>query len=105
MLSGMHWFSTAALAVMLLGAARPQDRTPDHPFRISLSISPFTDSQFATGIVFKSGEVTARNLEELQQLFVTNGANEVYARIATRQERGTAGGDHSLARAMRLASM
>jgi len=101
----MYWCSTAALAVMLLGAARPQGLTPDHPFRISLSISPFTDSQFETGIVFKSGEVTARNLTELQQLFISNGANEVYARIATRQERSSAGGDHSMARAMQLATI
>jgi hypothetical protein len=90
---------------MVLGSARPQGLTSDRLFRICLSVSPFTDSQFATGIVFRSGEVTARNLEELQQLFITNAANEVYARIATRQERSSPGGDHSMARAMQLATI
>src|SRR5215831_1302682 len=42
MRSGMYRCSTAALAVMLLCAARPQGLTPDHPFRISLSVSPLS---------------------------------------------------------------
>ena len=40
-----------ALAIAFLGAASPQSLTPAQPFRISLSVSPFTELQFAAGIV------------------------------------------------------
>ncbi|HXW15211.1 MAG TPA: hypothetical protein VEN79_11935 [Terriglobia bacterium] len=58
-------------------------------FRVPLSVSPFTELVLRTGIAFKDGGSTAQTTEEMQRMFVTQGANEVYARIAT---RGIGGG-------------
>ena len=75
------------------------------PFRISLSVSPFTELLFKRGIVFTDGQVTARNPEELQRLYVKYGANEVYARIATTRSYRTGFGDHSLNKGLERARL
>ena len=75
------------------------------PFRISLSVSPFTELLFKRGIVFTDGQVTARNAEELQRLYVRYGANEVYARIATTRSYRTGFGDHSLNKGLERARL
>src|SRR5713226_41461 len=75
------------------------------PFRISLSVSPFTELLFKRGIVFTDGRVTARNPEELQRLYVKYGANEVYARIATRRSYRTGFGDHSVNKGLERARL
>jgi hypothetical protein len=61
--------------------------------------------QFAAGLTFTNGELTARNPEELQKLFIAYGANETYTRIATRQEHRSGAGDHSMDRALERAHM
>src|SRR5215471_12304646 len=68
-------------------------------FRVSLSVSPFTELAFRYGITFSDGKVTAKNPEDLQRMFVAHGANEVYARVATTQRYRTGFGDHSMERA------
>ena len=75
------------------------------PFRISLSVSPFTELLFKGGIVFTDGQVTARNAEELQKLYVKYGANEVYARIATTRSYRTGFGDHSVNKGLERARL
>ena len=75
------------------------------PFRISLSVSPFTELLFKSGMVFTDGQVTAKNPEELQRLFVKYGANEVYARIATTRAYRMGFGDHSVNRGLERARM
>ena len=75
------------------------------PFRISLSVSPFTELLFKRGIVFTDGQVTARNAEELQRLYVRYGANEVYARIATTRSYRTGFGDHSVNKGLERARL
>ena len=69
-------------------------------FRVSVSVSPFTESVFARGVVYTDGELTARDPGQLQRLFVKYGANEVYARIATTRRYTTGSGDHSLTRGL-----
>jgi len=66
------------------------------PFRISLSVSPFAERVFESGVTLTAGEHEATNVEELQQLFVAYGANEVYTRINTRNAPGHGHADHSL---------
>ena len=81
---------------------QPPHRTD---FRVSISVSPFSELVFSTGITFTDGKLTARNPEELQRLFMSHGANEVYARIATTQKHRIGFGDHSMDRGLERARM
>jgi arabinogalactan endo-1,4-beta-galactosidase len=72
-------------------------------FRVSLSVSPFTESLLARGIQFTDGTMTSNTLEEVQRLFVKYGATEVYARIATAPHATQGPADHSLARGLERA--
>ena len=80
---------SASMVVDTLSAA-PSD------FRVSLSVSPFTETILKTGTQFTDGAVTAKTMEELQRLFVAHGANEVYARISTRRSAVNGAGNHSM---------
>lgn len=73
--------------------------------RVSVSVSPFAETILKTGTRFTDGTTTATNTLELQQLFVRHGANEVYARINTRQQFLQGGGDHSVNRGLERARM
>lgn len=75
-------------------ASGPSGHSDD--FRISLSVSPFTEMVLKTGIMFTDGKNTAQTPEELQRLFMKYGSNEVYARIATSHKSTPGFGDHSL---------
>ncbi|MEU2121652.1 glycosyl hydrolase 53 family protein [Nocardia niwae] len=78
---GSAAFDPAAGAAAPLGgtqAAEPAE------FRNALSVSPFTE-QVLSQTTLTDGTVSARNPLELQRLFNRHGANEVYARIATRR--------------------
>jgi arabinogalactan endo-1,4-beta-galactosidase len=98
-------FSTiSALALTIAAAAitisRPQPRPPAQNFRISISVSPFTEMRLQSGITFTDGSLTVSTPAELQKLFAVHGANEVYARIATTQHYSTGNGDHSMDRGL-----
>jgi hypothetical protein len=95
--------SALALAVGAIGV--PQSSPPGKDFRISLSVSPFSEVRFAGGFVFTDGKVTAKNPEELQRMFAAHGSNEVYARIATTQKYRIGSGDHSMVRGLERARM
>jgi len=69
-------------------------------FRLSLSVSPFTEQVLSTGLVFTDGIDTVNTPEGLQRLFVQYGADEVYARIATTRTYTVGFGDHSLTRGL-----
>ncbi len=69
-------------------------------FRISLSVSPFTELVLSTGLTFTDGKTTASTTPDLQRLLMKYGANEVYARIATSRTYRTGFGDHSLERGL-----
>src|SRR6185437_2654252 len=75
----------------VLAAARP---VPE--FRVSVSVSPFVETVLRAGVRFTDGAHTAGTTEELERLFVSHGANEVYARISTRQSLVRGAGDHSM---------
>jgi len=76
------------------------DPVPAAPFRVSLSVSPFTEMMLKSGVVFTDGERVARTTEELQSLFISRGANEVWARIATRKTYRPVPVDRSLAKGL-----
>jgi hypothetical protein len=62
-------------------------------FRVSLSVSPFVETVLKTGTRFTDGAITATSAEDVQRLFASHGANEVYARISTRQSLVRGAGD------------
>jgi tagatose-1,6-bisphosphate aldolase non-catalytic subunit AgaZ/GatZ len=56
-------------------------------FRVSLSVSPFTEAVLAA-VSLTDGRRTARTVRQVQRLFSRHGATEVFARVATlRQAR------------------
>jgi arabinogalactan endo-1,4-beta-galactosidase len=74
-------------------------------FRVALSVSPFTEIVLSNDMVYTDGKITAKSVEELQRLFVTHGATEVYARIGTSREKTAGFGDHSLNRGLTRARL
>jgi arabinogalactan endo-1,4-beta-galactosidase len=107
-----HWTKFTVWAVLgvglpggPLGSVALLQQSGDNEFRVSVSVSPFTELMFRSGISFTDGKVTAWNPEDLQRLFVSHGANEVYARIATTQRYRTGFGDHSMDRGLERARM
>jgi arabinogalactan endo-1,4-beta-galactosidase len=65
------------------------------PFRLALSVDPFTGVLFSAGYTFTDGLTTATDVASLQALYVAHGANEVYARISTEKVPTGSADDHS----------
>lgn len=59
----------------------------DEPFRVALSLSPFTLNQFEQGYSFKVGDRTAVTPTDLQQIYMDLGATEMYVRLATKRHK------------------
>ena len=57
------------------------------PFRVALSLSPFTLNQFDAGYTFKIGDQTATTPAELQQIYKSLGSTEMYVRLATKRHK------------------
>jgi hypothetical protein len=57
------------------------------PFRVALSLSPFSLNQFADGYTFVVGDRTAKTPAELQQIYRDLGSTEMYVRIATKRHK------------------
>lgn len=55
------------------------------PFRVALSLSPFSLKQFQEGYSFVVGDRTASTPEELQQIYRDLGSTEMYVRLATKR--------------------
>ena len=96
-------FAILALAASPAPGQPKADAAND--FRISVSVSPFTELLLSNGIIFTDGSTTARNAEELQKLLMKYGANEVYARLATTRTHEKGFGDHSLNRVLERSRM
>ena len=78
---------------------------PAQDFRVSLSVSPFTEIVLNSGTTFSDGKTSASTVEDVQRLFAAHGSNEVYARIATTRKYRTGFGDHSLERGLARARL
>ncbi|MBP5400880.1 MAG: glycosyl hydrolase 53 family protein [Bacteroidales bacterium] len=57
----------------------------NEPFRVALSLSPFSLNQFEQGYSFNVNGRTASTPEELQQIYRDLGSTEMYVRIATKR--------------------
>lgn len=58
---------------------------PGEPFRVALSLSPFSLPQFEQGYTFQVEEQTASTPQELQKIYCARGATEMFTRIATKR--------------------
>ena len=59
----------------------------DEPFRVALSLSPFTLNQFEAGYTFKVGDQTATTPAQLQKIYQSLGSTEMYVRLATKRHK------------------
>ena len=57
----------------------------DESFRMALSVSPFTDRAFKNGYTYELNGEQISNIEELEKMYMDNGATEMYVRIATKR--------------------
>jgi len=57
------------------------------PFRVALSLSPFTLNQFDAGYTFKIGNQTATTPADLQKIYQSLGSTEMYVRLATKRHK------------------
>ena len=57
----------------------------NEPFRVALSLSPFSLPQLEEGYTFRIGDKTASTPQELQKVYMELGATEMYCRIATKR--------------------
>lgn len=57
------------------------------PFRVALSLSPFTLNQFEAGYSFKVGNQTATTPADLQKIYQSLGSTEMYVRLATKRHK------------------
>ncbi len=57
----------------------------DEDFRMALSVSPFTATNFKNGYTYEYEGRQIDSIEELEQLYIDKGATEMYVRIATKR--------------------
>jgi|SRR5579859_347006 len=82
------------------------DASDAAPFRVALSVSPFTGTMFDAGAVYGDGTHTASDPASLEQLYVAHGANEVFVRVATEvNDPAGSASDHSYTHALATAGL
>lgn len=59
----------------------------DEPFRVALSLSPFSLNQFEEGYTFQIGDQTASTPAQLQNIYRSLGSTEMFVRVATKRHR------------------
>jgi len=58
----------------------------DEPYRMALSVSPFTDKSIKEGYTYEfNSTYTISTVEDLEKLYIERGATEMYVRIATKR--------------------
>ena len=82
----------SAIFVVLIGVFCTSceiDYTPANtdPFRVALSLSPFSLNQFEDGYSFIVGDKIATSPAELQSIYRDLGSTEMFVRIATKRHK------------------
>ena len=73
------------IARVYKGNANASAKADSEPFRVALSLSPFSLNQFDKGYSFVVGDKSASTPEELQNIYRELGSTEMYVRIATKR--------------------
>ena len=84
--------------------ANPALRRDPRSFRVSLSVSPFTEAVLGS-LSLTDGRRTASTVRQVQQLFNLHGASEVFARVATRRNASSGDAEYGFARAIERAQL
>ena len=84
--------------------ANPALRRDPRSFRVSLSVSPFTEAVLGS-LALTDGRHTASTVRQVQQLFNLHGATEVFARVATRRNASSGDAEYGMARAIERAQL
>ncbi len=92
MRNSINYLCALFLALMsaLCCTACEVEETPfvlDEPFRVALSLSPFSLNQFEDGYSFVINDKTATTPAELQSIYRDLGSTEMFVRIATKRHR------------------
>lgn len=85
-----------------LAAAGPASSAGN--FRNAISVSPFTEVVL-NAVTLTDGTRNAGTVTGVQRLFMEHGANEVYARIATRRKARSGDAEHGLDRGLQRARL
>jgi len=79
-------------------------RRDPRSFRVSLSVSPFTEAVLGS-LALTDGRRTASTVRRVQRLFNLHGATEVFARIATRRNASSGDAEYGFSRAIERAQL
>lgn len=100
---------SAAVGAALVFPAAPAIANPApgrdrRAFRVSLSVSPFTEAVLGS-LSLTEGRGAASTVSQVQQLFSRHGANEVFARVATLRHARLGDAEYGFARAIERARL
>jgi arabinogalactan endo-1,4-beta-galactosidase len=96
--------TAAALPALPVTATAAEDRRHRGGFRVSLSVSPFTEVVLGS-LALTDGRRTARTVWDVQRLFDRHGASEVFVRVATRKNAKLGDAEYGFARALERARL
>ena len=85
-------------------AKSARDGRPRGGFRVSLSVSPVTETVLGS-VSLTDGSRTADTVAEVQRLFNRRAATEVFARVATLEHAGSGDAEYGSARAIERARL
>jgi len=96
--------SASAATIVAASGAQATPFAPTRPFRIALSVSPFTESVLAQSPL-SDGTSVARTVADVQRMFMRHGGSEVYQRIACRKVSPQGHAEHGWARGIERAAL
>jgi arabinogalactan endo-1,4-beta-galactosidase len=96
--------AAAALPARPAVATTADDRRHRFGFRVSLSVSPVTETVLGS-LALADCRRTARTVRDVQRLFDRHGANEVFVRVATRKNAKFGDAEYGFARALERARL
>jgi arabinogalactan endo-1,4-beta-galactosidase len=103
-LGGAAALGATALPAWPAAEKSPRDQAGCARFRVSLSVSPFTEAVLGA-VALADGRRRASMVREAQRLFNRHGATEVFMRVATLRNARDADAEYGFARAIERARL
>jgi arabinogalactan endo-1,4-beta-galactosidase len=103
-LGGAAALGAAAALPEWPAVASARARGDHRGFRVSLSVSPFTEAVLAS-LSLTRGRHTAGTVRDVQRLFSRHGATEMFVRVATRENARDRDAEYGFARAIERARL
>jgi len=96
--------ATAALPAWPAAEKSPPGQAGCARFRVSLSVSPFTEAVVGA-VPLTDGRRRASTVQEVQRLFSRHGATEVFVRVATLAQASSGDAEYGFVRAIERARL